>query len=101
MRKPQVPLTAVTSLRACTATAAASSASTASDFAMKQKVKRFYGILERQFRRYFASGLASPANTGEELLTHHGGARLRTTSFTGSASPAAGPPPASWCFMGT
>lgn len=34
----------------------------------KQKLKRFYGLLERQFRRYFA--LASKAaNTGEELLS--------------------------------
>ncbi|QVL32205.1 30S ribosomal protein S4 [Telmatocola sphagniphila] len=34
----------------------------------KQKLKFFYGLLERQFRRYFA--LASKAqNTGEELLS--------------------------------
>jgi len=35
----------------------------------KQKLKRFYGVLERQFRRYFSLASRSPANTGEELLT--------------------------------
>jgi len=34
----------------------------------KQKLKRFYGILERQFRRYFALASRSPENTGEVLL---------------------------------
>lgn len=35
----------------------------------KQKLKRFYGVLERQFRRYFALASRSPENTGEVLLT--------------------------------
>lgn len=35
----------------------------------KQKVKRFYGILERQFRRYFELASRSPENTGEQLLS--------------------------------
>src|SRR5262245_40114042 len=35
----------------------------------KQKLKRFYGVMERQFRRYFAIATRSPANTGEQLLT--------------------------------
>jgi small subunit ribosomal protein S4 len=35
----------------------------------KQKLKRFYGVLERQFRRYFSIATRSPANTGEVLLT--------------------------------
>ena len=35
----------------------------------KQKLKRFYGIFERQFRRYFALASRSPENTGEVLLT--------------------------------
>jgi len=35
----------------------------------KQKLKRFYGLLERQFRRYFELASRSPANTGEQLLT--------------------------------
>jgi len=34
----------------------------------KQKTKRFYGVLERQFRRYFHKAQLSKANTGEELL---------------------------------
>ena len=35
----------------------------------KQKLKRFYGVLERQFRRYFAIASRSPENTGEALLS--------------------------------
>lgn len=35
----------------------------------KQKLKRFYGVLERQFRRYFALASRSTENTGEVLLT--------------------------------
>src|SRR5580704_951263 len=35
----------------------------------KQKLKRFYGILERQFRRYFELASRSTENTGEMLLT--------------------------------
>jgi small subunit ribosomal protein S4 len=35
----------------------------------KQKLKRFYGVFERQFRRYFALASRSPENTGEELLS--------------------------------
>jgi small subunit ribosomal protein S4 len=34
----------------------------------KQKVKRIYGILERQFRRYFAEADRIKGNTGENLL---------------------------------
>src|SRR5437762_1914921 len=34
----------------------------------KQKLKRFYGVMERQFRRYFELASRSPANTGEVLL---------------------------------
>jgi small subunit ribosomal protein S4 len=34
----------------------------------KQKVKRMYGILERQFRRYFADASRKKGNTGETLL---------------------------------
>src|SRR2546423_13378498 len=34
----------------------------------KQKLKRFYGVLERQFRRYFSLASRSPENTGEVLL---------------------------------
>lgn len=35
----------------------------------KQKVKRSYGLLERQFRKYFQAASRNPANTGEVLLT--------------------------------
>jgi small subunit ribosomal protein S4 len=35
----------------------------------KQKVKRIYGVLERQFRRYFAEAERRKGNTGENLLT--------------------------------
>ena len=34
----------------------------------KQKLKFFYGVLERQFRRYFELASRSPENTGEQLL---------------------------------
>jgi len=34
----------------------------------KQKVKRMYGILERQFRRYFAEAERRKGNTGSTLL---------------------------------
>ena len=44
-----------------------------SDFATqlreKQKVKRMYGVLERQFRRYFAEAERRKGNTGSNLLT--------------------------------
>lgn len=35
----------------------------------KQKLKRFYGVLERQFRRYFSLASRSTENTGEVLLS--------------------------------
>lgn len=35
----------------------------------KQKLKRFYGLLERQFRRYFEIASRSKQNTGEVLIT--------------------------------
>lgn len=34
----------------------------------KQKVKRIYGVLERQFRRYFREAVRTPGLTGENLL---------------------------------
>lgn len=34
----------------------------------KQKMKRTYGLLERQFRRYYAAAASRPGNTGEILL---------------------------------
>src|SRR5262245_7278466 len=35
----------------------------------KQKLKRFYGVVEAQFRRYFALASRSTENTGEVLLS--------------------------------
>jgi small subunit ribosomal protein S4 len=35
----------------------------------KQKLKRFYGLMERQFRRVFEVASRSPANTGSMLLS--------------------------------
>ncbi len=35
----------------------------------KQKVKRMYGVLERQFRRYFAEAERRKGNTGSNLLS--------------------------------
>ena len=35
----------------------------------KQKVKRMYGILEKQFRKYFTSATRDKRNTGEALLS--------------------------------
>src|SRR5262245_14171436 len=35
----------------------------------KQKLKRFYGVFERQFRRYFELASRSPENPGEVLLS--------------------------------
>lgn len=34
----------------------------------KQKAKRLYGVLERQFRRYFKKAIKTPEATGEVLL---------------------------------
>jgi len=43
-----------------------------SDYAVrlreKQKCKRYYGVLEAQFRRYFDKAQRAPGNTGENLL---------------------------------
>ena len=35
----------------------------------KQKLKRFYGVLEAQFRRYYQLATRSVGNTGEQLLS--------------------------------
>jgi small subunit ribosomal protein S4 len=44
-----------------------------SDYAVqlreKQKVKRYYGVFERQFRRYFEQAEHAKGNTGSELLS--------------------------------
>jgi small subunit ribosomal protein S4 len=35
----------------------------------KQKVKRYYGVLESQFRTYFKSATRATTNTGDALMT--------------------------------
>jgi small subunit ribosomal protein S4 len=35
----------------------------------KQKVKHYYGVLERQFRKYFANAERGKGNTGDMLMT--------------------------------
>jgi small subunit ribosomal protein S4 len=35
----------------------------------KQRLKRFYGLFDRQFKRYFKLATRSPENTGEQLLS--------------------------------
>ncbi|MCA9237505.1 MAG: 30S ribosomal protein S4 [Planctomycetales bacterium] len=35
----------------------------------KQKVKHYYGVLERQFRRYFSKADRSKGNTGDNLMS--------------------------------
>jgi small subunit ribosomal protein S4 len=35
----------------------------------KQKVKHYYGVLERQFRKYFKEAERGTGNTGESLMT--------------------------------
>lgn len=44
-----------------------------SDYALqlreKQRAKRIYGVLERQFRRYYQEALRRPGRTGANLLT--------------------------------
>jgi small subunit ribosomal protein S4 len=49
------------------------SGSRTSDFGLqlreKQKVKRMYGVLERQFRRYFEEATRRKGNTGANLLS--------------------------------
>ncbi len=35
----------------------------------KQKVKRYYGIFERQFRKYFDMAARRPGNTGDALMS--------------------------------
>lgn len=35
----------------------------------KQRLKWFYGVLEKQFQRYFTIAMRSPTNTGESLLS--------------------------------
>ena len=59
----------------------------------KQKVKHYYGVLERQFRRYFQHGRAAKGNTGASLLRALGApAGQRRASARLRPEPQPGPP---------
>ena len=60
----------------------------------KQKVRRVYGVLEKQFRNYFVEASRHSGVTGEYLLRSL--EQRSTTSSTGSASRRRAPPPARW-----
>ncbi len=66
---PSAPSSAATPPPACTAIAAARPSEYGVRLREKQKLKRFYGVFERQFRRYFELASRSPENTGEVLLS--------------------------------
>jgi small subunit ribosomal protein S4 len=55
----------------------------------KQKLKRFYGVFEKQFRRYFALASQSTENTGEVLLSIMGWASRRRAPAPASSWPTA------------
>ena len=55
----------------------------------KQKIRRMYGVLERQFRNYFDKAIAKRGATGENLLQMLEAGW--TTSSTAWASPPRGP----------
>src|ERR1700760_401402 len=55
----------------------------------KQKARRIYGILERQFQGYYEEAARKHGRTGE------------TTWCTGRATPRAATWPASWCATAT
>jgi len=61
----------------------------------KQKVKRIYGLLERQFRNYYKKASTKKGNTGENLLQLL--KPVWTTSSTAWASRSPVRPRASWC----
>ena len=52
--------------------------------AQKQKVKRYYGVLERQFRGYYKRAVKGKGNTGEALMSFLD--RGSITLFAGSVS---------------
>jgi small subunit ribosomal protein S4 len=70
-----------------------------SDYAVqlreKQKVKRIYGLLERQFRNYYKKASSKKGNTGESCCSCSKPAS--TTSSTAWALRSPARPRASWC----
>ena len=57
------------SRRACTTGAAARSSEYGVRLREKQKVKRYYGVFEKQFMRYFHEAERTKGNTGAALLS--------------------------------
>ncbi len=66
----------------------------------KQKLKRFYGVLERQFRRYFELAARSQENTGESAA-EPAGAPARQRRPPPRLRPQPGRAPGSWWPTGT
>ena len=66
----------------------------------KQRVKRIYNLLERQFRNYFEKAAQQKGVTGENLLAH-ARAAARQRHLTGSASPCRADRPVSSCVTVT
>jgi len=65
----------------------------------KQKARRYYGLLEKQFRTYYKKAAKGSGVTGEELLGCS--RRGSTTSSTASGSPLRARRPASSCGTAT
>ena len=61
----------------------------------KQKTRRFYGVLEEQFRRYYQKASRQPGITGENLLRMLE-QRLETWSTASGSPPPAARPASSW-----
>ena len=66
----------------------------------KQKARRIYGLLEKQFRSIYAKANRQPGITGENLHAHARAARS-TTSCSAPASRRAATRPASSCATAT
>ena len=59
----------------------------------KQKARFTYGVMEKQFRRYYDEAVRQPGKTGDNLLPHPGEpAGQRRVPRRAGAHPADGPP---------
>ena len=65
---PKAKLSAVKALT-CRRSSDVRSSGTGLQLREKQKVKRMYGVLEKQFRRYFEAADKKKGNTGANLLS--------------------------------
>ena len=61
----------------------------------KQKLRRMYGVLERQFRNYYKRAARQKGSTGENLLRLLEGRLDNIVYRLGFAAP--GPKPGNWC----